>query len=153
MPLVSCVNCNEEISNRAEHCPHCGISKKNDSQQSKTYSKKHINKRSQIVDKENPYPTVYEPAVIYQYAHNLYLQAKSIITISVFAGIIIFGILGLYIDNSINSSPGILSLIGAGIGGVVGYIKAAAKAAELRLQAQLALCQVQIEKNTRLGLN
>lgn len=152
MPLISCVNCNEEISNRAENCPHCGVSNQGGSQSS-TPSRKSFNKRSRVVDEENPYSTVYQPAVIYEYAHKLYIQAQSVITVSVFAGIIMLGSLGLYVDYSVNEAPGMLGLIGAVIGGVVGYLRAAAKAAELRLQAQLALCQVQIEQNTRPGAN
>jgi hypothetical protein len=152
MPLISCVNCNEEISNRAENCPHCGLSKQ-DSSQSSTPSRKSFNKRSRVVDEENPYSTVYQPAVIYEYAQKLYDQAQSVITVSVIACIVMFGSLGLFIGNAANNGILIFGLAGAVIGGVIGYTRAAAKAAELRLQAQLALCQVQIEQNTRPGAN
>lgn len=42
-------------------------------------------------------------------------------------------------------------VVGAAIGGAIGYFLGSLKANGLRLEAQLALCQVAIEKNTRSG--
>ncbi len=42
------------------------------------------------------------------------------------------------------------ALVGAVIGGGIGYVVGQQRAFWFRLQAQLALCQAQIEENTRL---
>jgi hypothetical protein len=50
------------------------------------------------------------------------------------------------------ASPGLQTTVVAAILlGIVGYIVGRGKAFRLELEAQLALCQVQIEKNTRGG--
>jgi hypothetical protein len=110
----------------------------------------------------------YEPDIVEQFADRLYKQAADIISRNVFGGVIVgifagiatgFGI--AVVDNLMTKPPGAQFDAGAAmfkcvvamvlltvIGGVSGYYYGKEKAFELRLKAQQALCQLQIEKNT-----
>jgi hypothetical protein len=85
----------------------------------------------------------YDPSVIIEYASGLYWMATVWIVAYSVVGLLA-GLLGGRILNS-----GISMLIGAIAGLVIGYLLGEARARDLRLRAQLALCQVQIEANTR----
>ena len=94
----------------------------------------------------------YDPAVINEFADRLYAQAKSIIaTLTV-----LFGFLGLVFGGGVGAvlargADGTMSgaLVGALLGGLIGYVIGRERAFVLKLQAQTALCQVQIESNSR----
>jgi hypothetical protein len=92
----------------------------------------------------------YDPKILAVYAERAYRAADNIIIamgiqwgVIVAAGGYVFG--SLYMRSS---SPGI-ALVGLAVGALIGVAFAQPRAAELRLQAQLALCQAQIERNTR----
>lgn len=85
----------------------------------------------------------YDPNVIQEFADRLYTKAKSIIRSYTILGVILLGFAGLA-----TQQPK-LGLVGAVIGGVIGYIMGKEKAFVYKLQAQTALCQVQIETNTK----
>lgn len=87
----------------------------------------------------------YDPKIIQQFANGLYALAARIVAIHTFIGCIIGGGAGYALDNS----NIILAIVGAAIIGWIGYDLGTQKAFGLKLQAQMALCQVQIEKNTR----
>jgi hypothetical protein len=52
-------------------------------------------------------------------------------------------------DSVQQNTPLLLLVLGAGFGALVGIPAGRRKAFEYRLQAQLALCQMQVERNTR----
>lgn len=87
----------------------------------------------------------YDATIIKQFAENLYSRAKSII--------FTYTVLGLVIG--IAAGTAALPVIGTAIGGaffgLFGFLLGRDKAFQLKLQAQTALCQVQIEQNTGGG--
>lgn len=94
----------------------------------------------------------YDSKVIYQFANRLYAQAGSIIVthtiIYGFAGAAAGFFGGVILTNSQNTGTAWALGLGA-IFGFIGYSVGTAKAFQLKLQAQTALCQVRIEENTR----
>lgn len=86
----------------------------------------------------------YNPSVIVTRAASLYSQANWVIAVYMCVGAAIFGVIGYLPLHSANWAT-----LGALAGAVIGFLLAYPKAFLLKLQAQLALCQVEIEKNTR----
>jgi len=97
----------------------------------------------------------YDPEVIQGYADRLYADAAAIVRTYVilggFVGLIFGGGVGFYLAEQ--GGPDILRIVGAlvlgAIGAAMAYSLGQQKAAGLRLAAQTALCQVEIEKNSR----
>ena len=92
----------------------------------------------------------YDPTFVKEFASSLYKQAKTVVPghffIGVFLGMFIFGSISSVLLNTINF---LIVSLGVLVGGVLGLGSGKYKASELRLQAQLALCQIKIEENTR----
>lgn len=92
----------------------------------------------------------YSSEVIEQFAAGLYKEADSTVLTYTAVGFLLGGTAGFLV-----SFPFLVLLavvpagIGAVIGAVIGRSMGQAAAFKLRLQAQQALCQVAIEKNTR----
>lgn len=95
-------------------------------------------------------PVSYDAAVIQEFAQRLYSQAASIIFTSTFLGVVIGALLGLggAAAAQAHGAIGMAVLIGAVIGGLAGFSRGRERAFKLKLEAQVALCQAQIEKNT-----
>lgn len=89
--------------------------------------------------------TEYDPELIQKLADKLYSQAKTAIWLSTLVGFIAGGSIGF----SASHGSGVGAIIGIVLGAVVGYIIGQSRAFSLRVQAQIALCQRQIELNTR----
>lgn len=97
---------------------------------------------------------VYEPAVIESHAAMLYLQAAKIVVrlaiMGAIVGIAAGGSAGAVFGGATISGQ---LLVGAILGGLIGFTIGTsigtARGFVLRLQAQVALCQVAIERNTR----
>jgi hypothetical protein len=87
----------------------------------------------------------YDPNVIYQFAARLYSSAQQIIITYTAIGAILGGVVGFALLRG-----GIMALVGAVILGGIGYALGTQRAFQLKLQAQIALCQAKIEENTRL---
>jgi len=94
--------------------------------------------------------TTYDPAVIEQFADSLYSQAKTVVTTYSALGALFGFIVGFGLASAQNTGGsgvmvgGVVALFGLLLGLALGRSKAFA----LKLQAQAALCQVQIERNT-----
>jgi hypothetical protein len=87
----------------------------------------------------------YDADVLYEFAERLYAQAKLIIVMGTLLGMLPGGACAyLLVEHN-----GIIASLGALFGGVVGYVIGHEIAFILKLRAQIVLCQVQIEKNTR----
>lgn len=89
--------------------------------------------------------TKYDPEIIQKLADQLYSQANTIVVISTLVFLIIGGAAGYAVDRDFGG-PAIAGLV---VGGIIGYFIGQARAFVLRVQAQTALCQRQIEYNTR----
>ena len=85
----------------------------------------------------------YDPKVIQEFSDRLYAKANGIIRSYTILGVLLLGIAGLATQEPI------FGLMGAVLGGVIGYSLGKEKAFNYKLQAQTALCQVQIETNSR----
>ncbi len=88
--------------------------------------------------------TRFDPTVIQQFADRLYSQARTLVVLYSVLGVLV-GSIGAY---AITRSER-LAMIAGGLLGLLGFAIGQARTFSLRLQAQTALCQVQIEANTR----
>jgi uncharacterized protein YacL len=92
----------------------------------------------------------YDSKVIQEHADKLYAQTRSVVASQFFIGLFMGLLAALIISNHLTHEfNSIIVSIGVLIGGVMGYGSGHNKAFELRLQAQMALCQAQIEENTK----
>jgi hypothetical protein len=92
----------------------------------------------------------YDEGILYSYAQGLYDRARLLVFYGAFSGFVIgFGGLAiiLHFNGGQDFLPGALAF-GAALG-VVGGLIGHSRGFKYRLQAQLVLCQMQIEKNTR----
>ena len=85
----------------------------------------------------------YDPVVIEKFARILYNRANGMIFQYAAVGGLACGVAGFF-----TGIPAIM-ICAVLLGLVVGYWMGSARAFTLKLQAQTALCQLQIEKNTR----
>jgi len=92
--------------------------------------------------------TKYDPAIIQTFADRLYSQARAIAVIAALLGAIIGSVGGKALGAAVDADNG-GALLGTLLLGAAGFAVGQARAFSLRLQAQTALCQVQIEVNTR----
>jgi hypothetical protein len=90
----------------------------------------------------------YDQTIIYEFAERLYSHAARIVAIYTVMGVLLGAGAGSVVGNATGSQIGLL--IGAIVGGGIGYMIGTEKAFWIKLQAQIALCQAQIEINTRL---
>jgi hypothetical protein len=91
----------------------------------------------------------YEPQVIVEFADRLLTRAASITALYGLFGLLLAGPGGILIGAATNTSPEVIGGLGAVVGLAMGVVIGREKGFLLRLQAQQALCQVQIEFNTR----
>ena len=89
--------------------------------------------------------TEYNPELIQKLADKLYSQANTTVALATLLGLIVGGFGGF----SASQEFGVAAIIGLVLGGVIGYLIGQSRAFMLRVQAQVALCQRQIEYNTR----
>jgi hypothetical protein len=97
----------------------------------------------------------FDPSVIERYAEQLYRKADSVRIGSAIAGAVlgvIFGAapmspLGEYLPVPAAFAMATV-LLGALVGGFIGYVVGEGRAFQIRLQAQMVLFQVQLERNT-----
>lgn len=92
-------------------------------------------------------PVQYQPAVIAEFASKLYSEASSL----VIKWALMIGVVGAVIGGFVGAGKGggMVPLIAGLVGALFGASYGREKAFTLRLQAQQALCQLQIEQNTR----
>ena len=96
----------------------------------------------------------YDPRVIEQFAEKLYRKAAAFVAGSIIAGCALGAAFGAVPLTSLGdawpipSTFGIATMLaGALCGGVVGYVFGDTRSFGYRLQAQAALCQLQLERN------
>lgn len=98
--------------------------------------------------------TQYDEKIIETFAEELYREATSVVLKSTlkwtFIGVLAGGIGGAAAGNWENSTNALIAAVLAGVVcGAIGYSLAKRQVFTLKLQAQTALCQAQIERNTR----
>jgi hypothetical protein len=96
----------------------------------------------------------YDPRVIEQFADNLYRKASAFVAGSVVVGAALGAAFGAVPLTSLGDSwpvPSVFGfatlLVGGIFGGVIGYVIGDTRSFGYRLQAQSALCQLQMERN------
>lgn len=90
----------------------------------------------------------YDAGVIQSFADTLYRQANTIIVVCAIVGLLFGGVSGLF--GGASSSNGVPLGVALGIIGlVIGVFLGRAIAFGLKLRAQMALCQMKTEANTR----
>ena len=89
----------------------------------------------------------YAPGIIRQFADRLYARADFIVFVYTVIGLIVGGVVGVALKVGF-SNDFAAWIVGTAIVAVA-FLLGQERAFHLRLQAQLALCQVQIEENTR----
>ena len=90
----------------------------------------------------------YDPKIIAQHAEALYQRASRIVFTSGFWGFLM-GAAALGAATAASSNTGAFALVGGLVGAVLGVSVGRGRAFVYQLQAQQALCQVEIEANTR----
>ena len=97
----------------------------------------------------------YDARIIEQAAERLYGKAAAVVAGSIAIGVVVGAAFGCVPLTSLGASWPIPSgfgfatlLLGAVLGGVIGYVVGDARAFGYKLQAQTTLCQLQIERNT-----
>ncbi|AGC45325.1 hypothetical protein MYSTI_04024 [Myxococcus stipitatus DSM 14675] len=90
----------------------------------------------------------YDPKTIQAHAEALYAQARRIVMTFGFFGFIVGASAGGGVGASL-SNGGAFALIGGVVGLLVGVSMGRSRAFVLQIQAQMALCNVAIEANTR----
>ncbi len=85
----------------------------------------------------------YDSNVIVEFASKLYSKASSVVITYAFFGVVLGGIAGFSVLQNSTSA-----IAGAVVIGLVGLKLGIDKSFQLKLQAQMALCQVKIESNT-----
>lgn len=101
---------------------------------------------------DTPIGTVYyDPAIIQEFAERLYSLASRIVISYVIGGALLGFIAGFGVAESAYPAMRVpFCIVGAVVLGIVGSLLAQPRAFQLRLEAQLALCQMKIEHNTRV---
>jgi hypothetical protein len=92
----------------------------------------------------------YDGKVIVAFAEQLYKQAASVVATYTVVGILAGLGLGYFLSGALGIHPILEPVLAAAIVGAVAYVVGQQRAFALRLQAQVALCQIQIEANTRV---
>jgi hypothetical protein len=90
----------------------------------------------------------YDPNLLRTLAERLNAQARTAVVVGIVAGTVTGGLFGFAASLIFMLSHSLL-IPGAIMGAVLGIFAGRRKAQALRLQAQMALCQIQIEANTR----
>jgi sulfite exporter TauE/SafE len=92
----------------------------------------------------------YDPQILQTFANKLYSRANGIIAAWTLIGVIAGGVGGVALESAIRTGNAAVIAAGAAVlCGVLGFAIGSSRAFLLKLQAQQALCQRQIELNTR----
>jgi hypothetical protein len=107
-----------------------------------------------------PTPRVdYDPQVIERFAESLYRKAIAAQKGSIVVGVVLGAAFGAIPLTSLGDKWPVphafgfaTLLVGAIVGGLVGYVIGDARSFGYKLQAQAALCQVEIQRNTQASV-
>ena len=91
----------------------------------------------------------YDPSIIHTHAVALYRRAARIVYMAAFLGFVFGAIAGSGLGAPTGGKIPVFAVAGGIFGALIGVSVGRARAFVFQLQAQLALCQVAIEANTR----
>ena len=95
---------------------------------------------------------IYDVALIQSLANRLYSQSRIVVVKYTVIGAVLLSLI-FYFAASIANNSGLTPTkslgVGLLIGVVLGFMLGQRKSYQFKMEAQLALCQVQIERNTR----
>lgn len=93
----------------------------------------------------------YDPQILEKFADRLYSQAANVIASSTLLGFLIGLVLGGMLGRAVaKESIGTYVFIAGIVAALIGWQIGRDRAFHLKLEAQRTLCQLQIEKNTRV---
>lgn len=109
-----------------------------------------------VIEHDRPSSTLFDPNIIDTFARRLYLRAGLMVVwygvIGFLSGAAVAGSIYYYLPAAIAKEHGVsISVVLLVLFSAVGAVIGNAKAFQLRFQAQMALCQVEIERNTRMA--
>ncbi|MFZ2875057.1 MAG: hypothetical protein WAZ94_11320 [Phycisphaerales bacterium] len=94
--------------------------------------------------------TQYDSQILQKFADKLYARANGIIVAWTLIGLIAGGVGGAFIESAVRTGNGVVIIaVAAVLCAILGFAMGSSRAFLLKLQAQQALCQRQIELNTR----
>lgn len=145
---MKCPDCGLEWNAPPVNCPKCipQVTKSIEAEKSSALTE---DRKGADIYRTSNYGVAYNPSIIRSFANELYKQSSIIVLQHTISGVIVGSILGLIISSMLQIIVLPLAVIGGIVGGFLGSILGNAKAFMLKLQAQLALCQVEIEKGIR----
>lgn len=153
MSLVNCRRCRTSVSVSAYQCPKCGElvdeQARREVGNTSSYSAAPASPGKPSKGGTGIFEVQFDPSVIRAFAAALYSQAKTIVAVSTGMGILIGLIAGFALKAIVGQNHIVLMVLFALLGGLFGYFLAQARAFQLKLLAQQALCHVAIEANTR----
>lgn len=91
----------------------------------------------------------YDPSILAAYAQRLYAKARAIEYRYTMIGVLVGGLLGMYLGTHVESERLFVWVGTATVCGMIGFAIGRARAFHLRLEAQKVMCQAMIEGNTR----
>lgn len=96
-------------------------------------------------------PVSYDPQIIIEFAQRMYRRANSVVATTALMGFILGAVIGggIAILAAMRGDGVGFAGVGASIGALAGFVRGRELAFKLKLEAQIALCQVQIEANGR----
>jgi len=90
----------------------------------------------------------YEPEALRRLAEQTHAQARTALVGGIIGGMVTGSLFGYAASLMFATSTSLLAP-GMAVGAVLGVVMGRRRAMELKLKAQMALCQIQIEENTR----
>jgi hypothetical protein len=95
--------------------------------------------------------TTFRPEIIEKFANRLYARSAGVIVASTLIGVVLGYVVDPFIQSSLppKISTALPSWSSAVLFGILGALQGFERSSLLKLQAQIALCQLQIERNTR----
>ena len=93
----------------------------------------------------------YDPETIQRFADKLYARASATIGVSTFLGVVIGFVASPFVLQSLPTTLAVAipAWVSPIVFGLLGMLQGLERAFLLKIQAQTALCQLQIERNTR----
>lgn len=155
--MWKCKKCNEQLEDQYDACWKCGSGRDGDPPSSgrefETLAEQLAAESEELSGESPRYKSKvsYDARVICRFADMLYDKASWIVFLHAVAGCVVGAMAGYLLGGGFRLEPVIAAVIGGVVGVIVGILLGEARAFWYRLTAQIALCQVEIEKNTRRG--
>jgi len=150
--MWKCKSCGEQLEDQFGACWKCGSSRDESPQQTPGFETlaEELASEAAALAAESPGRVKYDAVVICRYADFMYLIALLLTVLWILVGLAAGYLVGRSLESQVWPGSG-STVIGTVVGALLGLLIGQAIASWYRLAAQVALCQVEIEKNTRKG--